>query len=66
MYDNKETAKFKSRVRCCQESLNGGLKEYAILHVTYRHGLENHKYALRTIIVVLQIAIDNGEKLFEA
>jgi hypothetical protein len=52
-------------VRSRQETINGQLKNWAILNVMYRHDLMEHGNVFWAIVVITQIGINSGEKLFE-
>jgi hypothetical protein len=52
-------------VRMRQETINMRLKQWEILKQVYRHDITQHGYVLRAVAVVVQIAIENGEPLFQ-
>ncbi len=52
-------------MRARHESLNGRLKNWAILSTMYRHDLMEHGNVFRAIAIITQIGINAGEKLFE-
>jgi hypothetical protein len=52
-------------VQSRHESLNGRLKNWAILTSLYRHDLMEQGNVFRAIAVIMQISINVGEKLFE-
>ena len=41
------------------------LKQWEILKQVYRHDITKHGYVLRAVAVVVQVAIENGEPLFQ-
>lgn len=63
--DSTATAAFKSRARCCQESFNGRIKNFACLRDTFRHGIEKHQIAFEAVVAILHYQIDSGSPLFE-
>ena len=60
--DNKA---MQSRVRSRQETINKRFKDFAAMNTAWRHAIMDHGDAFRAIAVVLQLAINQGEKLFE-
>ena len=52
-------------MRSRQETINGLLKNWAILNVMYCHDLMEHGNFFRAIVVITQIGINGGERLFE-
>ena len=52
-------------VRSRQETINGLLKNWSILNVNYRHDLMEHGNVFWAIVVITQIGINGGERLFE-
>ncbi len=52
-------------VRSRHKSLNGRLKNWAILMLLYRHDLMEHGNVFWAIAVITQISINVGEKLFK-
>ena len=60
-----ENQEMQNSVRARHESLNGRLKNWAILSTMYRHDLMEHGNVFWAIAVMTQIGINAGEKLFE-
>jgi hypothetical protein len=60
-----ENQEMQNSVRARHESLNGRLKNWAILSTMYRHDLMEHGNVFRAIAVITQIGINAGEELFE-
>jgi hypothetical protein len=60
-----ENQGMQNRVRSRQETINERLKNWAILNVMYHHDLMEHGNVFRAIIVITQIGINGGERLFE-
>ena len=54
-----------SRVRSRQGTANKRLKDWSILRQTYRHNIIDHHDVMDAICVITQLAINNGECLFE-
>lgn len=61
----QENEAMQKRVRSRQETLNKRLKQWKILQDEYRHDITQHGFVFRAIAVITQIAIKNGEPLFE-
>jgi hypothetical protein len=55
----------QSRVRSRHETLNGRLKVWEILKQTYRHEVVTHGEVFRANAVIVQLEIDNDQKLFD-
>ncbi len=60
-----ENLMMQGRVRSHHEMLNGQLKNWGILSQVYRHDILHHSDVFRACAVLTQLAIDDGEKLFE-
>jgi len=54
----------RMRIRARHESVNGRMKNFKILQESYRHNLSNHGNVFRSIAVLVQLSIENGESLF--
>ena len=65
MSNPDENQEMQNSVRARHESLNGRLKNWAILSTMYRHDLMEHGNVFWAIAVMTQIGINAGEKLFE-
>ena len=55
----------QQRVRNRQETCNNRFKFWHVLQNIFRHDLSFHGTIFRSIAVITQIAIHNGEKLFD-
>ena len=55
----------KSVVRARHETYNKRLKDWGALREVFRHKLETHSQVFRAVANIVQIAISNGETLFE-
>jgi len=53
------------RVRYCYETVNKRFKQWGILRQVCCHDLIHHHDAFAAICVITQLAIENGEALFE-
>ena len=60
-----ENLEMQGRVRARHETLNGRLKNWGILSQVFRHDIRSHGEVFRACAVVTQLAIDDGELLFE-
>jgi hypothetical protein len=53
------------RARHQHETVNKRFKEWGLLKQVYRHEIPGHGLALTAIAVIMQLAINGGEVLFE-
>ena len=60
-----ERAAMTQRVRSRHETVNKRFKQWGILRQVFCHDLANHRNVFAAICVVTQLAIENGEPLFE-
>ncbi len=60
-----ENLAMQARVRSRHETFNGRLKNWGILEQVYPHDITAHGTVLYVCAVITQLAIDNGERLFE-
>jgi len=60
----KAETQFEKRVLARHETLNGRLKQFEILKSRYRHPLRKHPLVFHACVNITQIAIENGETLF--
>jgi hypothetical protein len=60
-----ENQAMQNQVQSRHESLNGWLKNWAIMTSLYHHDLMENGNVFRAIAVITQISINVGEKLFE-
>ena len=54
----------RRRVMGRQETVNRKFKEWQILNNVFRHDIKKHSMVFRAIIVITQVRINNGEKLY--
>ena len=64
--NSRELRRFKSRVRCRHETLNGRLNSFKILQDTFRRGMKCHGIAFEAVAVIVQYQMDNGAPIFDA
>ena len=62
---SQEMKKNKQKVRCRQETVNKRFKQFEILRSTFRHDISLHGDIFRAITVLVQLQIEDGEKLFD-
>lgn len=55
----------EKRILARHETLNGRIKEFAIMTNRFRNNLKKHPEVFHAVVNVLQVSIDNGEKLFD-
>ena len=60
-----QTLYMQQRVRNRQETVNKRFKNWGILKQVYHHSIPKHVDVFRAIAVITQLAITNGEKLFD-
>ena len=65
VWTDAEKKKMQQRVRSRQETVNLRLKNWKILDVPYRHDIYQHQNVFFAVAVLTQLAIWNGEPLFE-
>jgi hypothetical protein len=53
------------RVRARHETVNKRFKQWAILEQPFRHDVINHRDVFSAVVVITQLAIENGEPLFD-
>lgn len=56
---------FEKKLLARHETLNGRLKEFAILGNRFRNDLKKHPMVFHAIVNAVQVSISNGENLFE-
>ena len=61
----EETLFMQLRVRSRQETVNKRFKDWLVLSGVYQHKIGDHGDIVRAIVVMTQIKINNGEKLFQ-
>ena len=62
--DDPRVARFKRRVKCCQETINGRMKKFAVLTTRFRHDDTKHQACFFAIAVTVQYTMENGSPLF--
>lgn len=55
----------EKRILARHETLNGRIKEFAIMSHRYRHPLKKHPIVFHAVVNVIQVSISMGEKLFD-
>ena len=63
--NEEQTLFMQQRVRNQQESANNRFKFWGILKQLYRHDIVMHAEVFRAVVIICQLSIDAGEKLFE-
>ena len=56
----------KKRARMRHETCNKRFKNWACMQTNFRHGVDVHRDCMYAIAVLTQLAIENGEPLFDA
>ena len=57
--------KIKQKIRCRQETINKRFKHFEVLKTTFRHDISLHADIFRAVAVLVQLQIEEGEKLFD-
>lgn len=63
--NDPERESMQQKVRSRHETVNKRFKQWKILKEEYRHNIEDHGSVFRAIAVLTQLAIENGEPLYE-
>lgn len=61
----KEKERMAKRVQNRHETVNKRFKQWAILEQPFRHDVINHRDVFSAVVVITQLAIENGEPLFD-
>lgn len=56
---------YEKRILARHETANGRLKNFKVLNMKFRHKLDKHPLVFNACLNIIQIAIANGEPLFE-
>jgi hypothetical protein len=60
-----ENLPMQTPVRSWHETFNGRLKNWGILGQVYRHNITKHGTVFYVCVVITQLTIDNGKRLFK-
>ena len=63
--ENYNKKAMQQRVRTRQETVNKRLRQWNILKARYRHDIVDHQDVFASIVVLTQLSIDSGERLFD-
>lgn len=63
--EGAKAKELRHRIRSRHETVNKRIKDFSILSQVYRHKLIDHCHVFRAVVVLTQLAIENGEPLFE-
>ena len=55
----------KAKVASRHETINKRMKQFDCLTQPFRHGVDKHASCFRAVAVITQIALQNGEPLFQ-
>lgn len=64
-YFKQPTTHYERSLLARHESLNGRLKQFEILNVRFRNKLQKHPSVFHACVNIVQVCIDDGEKLFD-
>ena len=66
LFNDPDREAMQQRVRSRQESVNRRFKQFKILGgIRFRHDLSSHGHVFRAVAVLIQVAIDNWERLWD-
>ena len=63
-----EKKEFRNRVRARQETVNKRVKQWGVMgndSQAFRHDMDRHQSCFHAVLVITQLAIENGEPLFD-
>ena len=55
----------KRRSRGRHETVDNRFKKYNVLYQKFRHDIRKHKMVFKAVATIVQLSLDNGEKLFQ-
>lgn len=64
-YKNEEHKKSMSRARARHETINGRIKFWGSMQQVFRHEREKHHLLFRSVLVLVQTSIENGNAPFQ-
>lgn len=64
-YDSEWEKKQKGKLMARHETVNRRFKQFGVLKQTFRHNLGVHRTVFEAVVVITQLNINNGEKLFQ-
>lgn len=63
-YADREDLRSKAKVMARHETVNQRFKQFGALKQVFRHNIGVHRVVFESVVVVTQLSINNGEKLF--
>lgn len=64
-YETEDERKSKSTLLARQETVNRRFKQFGALKQVFRHNIMVHRVVFESVVVITQLNINNGEKLFQ-
>ena len=64
-YHTEEERREKAVVMARQETANRRFKQFGVLKQVFRHDINVHRVVFEAVVVITQLNINNGEKLFK-
>ena len=55
----------KRRARARHETVNNRFKKFNVVYQKFRHDIHKHKMVFKAVATIVQLSINNGEKLFQ-
>ena len=62
---NIEWRRMKGKARARHETINGAIKQYAIMNDVYRHSIHKHNSLLKAVCALVQSEIEEGNITFQ-
>lgn len=63
-YETEEERKAKGQLMARHETVNRRFKQFGALKQVFRHNMGVHRVVFESVVVITQLGINNGEKLF--
>lgn len=64
-YDDDEELISKGKVLARHETVNRRFKQFGVLKQVFRHHIGVHRVVFESVVVLTQLSINNGDKLFQ-
>lgn len=64
-YDDEDDKKKKGQILARQETVNRRFKQFGALKQVFRHNIGVHRTVFECVVVLTQLSINNGDKLFQ-
>lgn len=64
-YDGDDERRMKEKVLARHETVNRRFKQFGALKQVFRHDIGVHRVVFESVVVITQLNINNGDKLFQ-